>query len=631
MTDPGRVPIGRRAWIGDGRHGASLAPDGTIDWYASAGLTADPDLWRLLDETGPAVRVGPVRAGSGACRRLPETDMAYLGGTGVVRTVATAAGGRRVSVTDFVPWSGGAARTGSIFGGSATDGPVSGTSPSGGTGTGGIVRLIRALSGPVEVEIEVMTGPARYPGGRLREVVPSGAGLRLDGLVVAAPARFHPEPLDRDTGRWRAVVGLDTDEEIVVTIGFDRPLGPGPARRLLEGTEAAWRSWLARLAYAGPYRAQVERALVTVRALTGPGGAPAAAGTTSLPRRVGSERSSDDRWVHLRDVAAAVSALARAGLADDAEAAETWLRHSIQTAHLPWPAWLDGDGQPVTEPEEPPYGGWRRSQPVRLGRPAVLDTGLLGPVTAAIGASMRGPGGRPDDPGPLSAAAGALAEAADRLTDTWRQPDAGRWEIERPLRCYTAGRVEAWSALTRLAARARAANPLDLQAAVWQQEGRQILTWLERQAVAADGGLRMDATAGAPDEADAALLTVAWQGPWPTAHPIVKATVDRTLERLTSGGLLYRYSDRVADELAGPDLPDLESSLLAVRALAALERWDEAHERMERVTGLLGAAGPGLGAETADPVSGELFGNFPSARGAVALVDAAEALERGPR
>jgi hypothetical protein len=626
MTDPGRIPIGRRAWIGNGRHGASLAPDGTIDWYAAGGLTAAPDLWRLLDDSGPAVRVGPVRDGSGARRRLPDSEMGYRPGTGVVQTIATGAGGRRISVLDFVPWEGGAAGGGSIFGGSA---PTAGAIPA--AAAGGIVRLVRALSGPVDVEIEVMGGPDRAPGGGRREVGPSGAGMRLDGLVVAAPGLFRPEPVDRDTARWRAVVHLDTDQEIAVTIGLDEPLGPGRARRLLEDTESAWRSWLARLVYAGPYRAEAERALISIRALTGPGGAPAAAGTTSLPRRVGSERSGDDRWVRLRHVTAAVTTLARAGLADDAEAAETWLRHTLATAHLPWPGWFDADGQPVPETEELSYEGWRRSQPVRFGRPTPLDLGLLGPVAVAVGASMAGPGGRLDDPGPLSAATAALAEAADRLTDSWRDPDAGRWEVERPLRCYTAGRVEAWSALSRLATRAQTANPLDLQAAVWQQEGRDIRFWLEHQAVAPDGGLRLDGTPGAADEADAALLTVAWDGPWPVRHPIVAATVDRVVERLSSGGLLYRYSDRVADEQAGPDLPDLESSLLAVRALARLDQWDEAHERMERVTGLLRAAGPGLAAETADPVSGELFGNFPATGAAVALLDAALALESGPR
>jgi GH15 family glucan-1,4-alpha-glucosidase len=252
-------------------------------------------------------------------------------------------------------------------------------------------------------------------------------------------------------------------------------------------------------------------------------------------------------------------------------------------------------------------------------------------VVAAVGASTRGPGGRPDDPGPLSAAFAALAEAADWTVDHWREPDAGRWEIERPLRLYTAGRIEVWSALGRMARLARAANPLDLQAAGWLQESGDVLTWLEAEAAGADGGLRMEGRAGGPDEADAALLAVAWSGPWPAAHPVVVSTVDRVLERLASGPFLHRYSDRVADERAGPDYPDLEASLLAVRALAGLGRWDEAHERIEAITGVVEGAGPGLLAETVDPVGGQLYGNLPSTTAELALVDAALALEFGPR
>ncbi|HWE54733.1 MAG TPA: trehalase-like domain-containing protein [Acidimicrobiales bacterium] len=604
ITDAGRVPIGRRAWIGNGRHGASLAPDGTIDWYAAGGLSARPDLWRLLDPGGPAVRVGPVRDGSGARRHLPASQALYRPGTNIVDTVAEAAGGRRLMVTDFVPHD----------------------------EEGGICRLIRALSGPVDIEVEVLAGPDRRPGGIRRVVAPVEAGLTLDGLTVSAPARFEPAPLDRDTPRWRAVFSLDTGEEAAVTIGFDRPLSVGAVRLLLDDTTTAEHSWLAPIAYTGPFRASVERSLLAIRSLTGPSGAPAAAGTTSLPRRIGSERSADDRWVRLRDVARAVPVLAGIGRPEDAENAETWLRNTVSTAHLPWPAWLDADGQPVPDAEEVPFEGWRRNQPVRLGRlSGPPDVGLVGPVTAATGASMSGPYPRPDDPGPLSAAFDALAEATDWACDHWREPDEGPWEVARPLRRYTAGRLGAWNACRRMAQMARAANPLDLRAVTWQQEGADLLHWMESSAVAADGGLRMDGRPDAPDESDAALLAVAWSGPWPMNHPIVAATVGRVIERLSSGPLLYRYSDRVADERAGPDLPDLEVSLLGVKALAHLEDWDRAHDRMEGIVRLIDAAGPGLPAETADPISGELFGNFPSTAVALMLIEAASALTAGPR
>lgn len=587
--------------MGDGRHGASVAADGTVDWFCPAGLTAEPALWRLLDGAGAAVRVGPVRDGGGARRHLPAATQAYLPGTNVLETVMEGPAGRRVAVLDFMPWPG-----------PGLDTP------------GAVVRLVRALSGPVEVEVEVLPGRPRR-----RPAVPSSAGLVLDDLEISAGAPFRYEPLGRDTDRWRAVLTLDGGEETVVTIG-PRSVTLAPARRSLDDTVTAWRSWSAGVVHAGGYRPVVERALLTLRMLTGPGGAPHGAGTSSLPRRVGSERTADDRWVRLRDVTLAARVLAGSGLAEDAVAAERWLRETLSTAHLPWPGWFDADGQPVPDADEWPYAGWRGSGPVRAGREGVgPDAGLLGDVVSAIGASMTGPLGRVDDPGPLSAAWPALAGATDRAADGWRDPDTGRWEIEQPRRTYVAGRLGVWFALDRMTRLARARNPLDLQAVGWQQEAREVMAWLEGAALAPDGGLRMDG-ASASDEPDAALLAVAWRGPWPAGHPVVRATLDRVLERQGHDLLVYRYPDRVADGRAGPDLPDLEASLMAVKALARTGRWEEAHERMEAVVGLA-ATGAGLFPETADPVSGELFGNFPASAPALALVDAALELESGPR
>ena len=615
ITDGSRVPLGRRAWIGDGRHGASLAPDGTIDWYCPKGLTGTPGLWRLLDDTGAAVRVGPRRDQARARRHLPAALLRYRPGTNVADNLMEGAAGQRLLVTDFMPWPGPGQEV-----------------------TGRIVRLLKAVSGPVEVEVEVEAGPARSPFGP-RRVTVAGGRLVAGPVAVTCAAPFEPAPSGPDGERWRALIALDAGEESVVTVTAARPgsappepTGTDEAHQLLEVTEGAWRSWLGPLHHGGPYRPEVERALLAVRSLTGPGGAPAGAGTTSLPRRVGSERSADNRWVHLRDVATAVGVFASLGLAEDAEAAETWLRHTISTAHLPWPGWFDQDGQPVPEAAELALTGWRRSGPVWAGRPPERpDAGLVGAVVGAVGASMTGPGGRPGDPGPLSAAFAALADATDDAADRWRSPDTGRWEIDRPRRLYVAGRLEAWTAMDRMARLARAANPLDLKAAGWQQEGRDLFSWLERHGPASDGGLRMDGDPAGGDEADAALLEVAGRGPWPPSHPIVQATVDRVLERLGSGPLLHRYADRVADELAGPDRPDVEASFMAVAALGRLGRWDEAHERMEAVTGLLGRDGPGLPAATADPVSGEIGGDLPCTAAALALLDAAGALERGPR
>lgn len=607
ITDPSRVPLNARAWIGNGRFGALVSADGTIDWHSPWGISAPPTLWRLLDPLGGALRVGPVRTGSDAGLRLPPARQLYRPGTNVCETVLEGPGSRRVSVLDFFTWPGPGLDV-----------------------TGQLVRVVRALSGPVEVEVEL------YPAGRFRqarEVVSTPDGAVVDDWAVRAGFLLDPAPVGRDTPRWRAVTRLEAGDGFALVAG-ERTASAGPltldaALRLAAQTETAWRSWLSVLAYTGDYRDAVERSLLAVRCLTGPAGAPVSAGTTSLPRRPGSERNSDSRWARWQDVAAAICALAATGFAEDAEAAEAWLRRAVTDAPLPWPPILDADGQAPPDVEELPLEGFRRSQPVVAGVPRdIVDLDAYGAVISAVGASTGGPGGRRGDPGPLSAARPALSAATDWLADHWTNLDAGVWLSAGRPSSLVSSRLQAWVALDRMARLASDANPLDLSAAVWRQEARAVLEWIESSGIAADGGLQRDGSPGAGDEPDAALLRVAWAGPWPAQHPVVEATVERVIERLGAGGLLYRYPEKVDDGRAGPDNPDLLASLWAVRALARLRRWDEAHERMESVLSLAGPSG--LLSETGDPVAGDLFGNLPSTAVHVAVVEAALALEQGP-
>ena len=386
----------------------------------------------------------------------------------------------------------------------------------------------------------------------------------------------------------------------------------------------AWRSWLGPLVYDGPYGPAVRRAALTVRSLTPAAGGPLAAATTSLPRREGGERGTDDRVVRLVDAATAAGTLASVGLAEDAEAAERWLRAAIESAPLPWPVELDLEGAPAPEREELPLPGWRRSQPVVTGVVAgIVDHDIYGDVVSAVSVSRTGPWGAGGD-GPLVGAWPALVDGADWLTDHWQQPDAGRWGT--PPGRLVASAVQSWVALDAMTRRAQAANPLDLAVVPWHRATRDILKWLESDGLGDDDGLRREPGPG--DGADAALLRVAWRGPWPPWHPIVVRTIERNVERLESGLLLYRLPAGV-DGRPGADNPDLLASLWAVRALARLQRWEEAHERMAAILALAG--GSGLLTEAADPTSGELLGNLPSSAAHLAVIDAALALAEGPR
>ena len=83
----------------------------------------------------------------------------------------------------------------------------------------------------------------------------------------------------------------------------------------LDETERWWRQWCGRCAYKGPWREQVLRSLITLKALTyAPTGGIVAAPTTSLPEKIGGVRNWDYRYCWLRDATFTLYALMIGGL-----------------------------------------------------------------------------------------------------------------------------------------------------------------------------------------------------------------------------------------------------------------------------------------------------------------------------
>jgi GH15 family glucan-1,4-alpha-glucosidase len=221
----------------------------------------------------------------------------------------------------------------------------------------------------------------------------------------------------------------------------------------------------------------------------------------------------------------------------------------------------------------------------------------------------------------------SLVTMADWLCDAWREPDRGIWEIRSEPRHNVSSKLNCWYALDRMAELARARNPLDLDAIRWHATSKQILAWLDEHGKAADGGLRADPSSA--DLADGYLVQVVWRNPWVGDERIAHATVDRMIKTLGTGPFMYRYTDRLPDGLPPGEGAFLPVSFWTVEALARLGRWEEAHERMEALCRF--AAPLGILPEEADPETGDFLGNMPQALSHLTLIQAALALQAGPR
>ncbi|HEX4978998.1 MAG TPA: glycoside hydrolase family 15 protein [Acidimicrobiales bacterium] len=590
-----RLPLRARGFVGDTETAALVAADGTVDWWCPGRFDADAAFFRLLDPAGGALRVGPARGGD---PRPALGAQSYDGDSLVLRTMIHA-GESTLEVVDLLPWRGVGHRA-----------------------EGRLVRVVTALRGDVDVEVAVAPGRRWRPS---REVHAWSEGLAFDGIVVrgcdmtsGCAGRFSLAPGER------AVVTVDAVPEDGALLAD--PLSPDRALDLVDRTRTAWISRLAPLTYDGPYGASVRRSLLVLLGLTyGPTGTVVAAPTTSLPERVGGDRNWDYRYAWIRDASLAIDACFDAGLRDEAERFLPWLRDLCAWADFPLRPFYDVDGGPV-EPDERELdlAGWRGSRPVRVGNGAAdhLQLDLYADVVAMLHESQLG-----DPDSKVSEMWPDVVRLGHWLADSWSKPDRGIWEVRASPRQFVGSKLACWAALDRIARLEAGRNPLSLDAASLRITAREIVAWLERYGLAADGGLRSDPSEA--DLADASLLRVAWRNPWPHEPDRARRTVDRVLRRLGTGALVHRYDRSFADGLEPGEGAFVPASFWAVEALARLGRWDEAHERMEALCEL--SRPLGLLPEEVDPTDRSWLGNLPQAFSHLSLVRAALALADGPR
>src|ERR671936_792970 len=148
----------------------------------------------------------------------------------------------------------------------------------------------------------------------------------------------------------------------------------------LDATVSTWAAWADRCTYEGPYREQVVRSALVLKALTNaPTGSIVAAATTSLPEEVGGERNWDYRFSWLRDSALTLNALFALGYTEEAHAYMAWLRRTTagRADELQILYGVGGE-RLVPEVELDWLEGYRGSRPVRIGNGAAqqfqLDT-----------------------------------------------------------------------------------------------------------------------------------------------------------------------------------------------------------------------------------------------------------------
>jgi GH15 family glucan-1,4-alpha-glucosidase len=584
----GYAPIRGYALIGDGRTGALVARDGSIDWLCLPDVDSPAVFSRILDaERGGSFELAP--------EGEFESERRYREGTNVLETTFRTGAGS-VRVTDAM---------------TLTD--TKELSP-----LRELVRRVEGLEGRVRMQWHFRP---RFGYGLRRTHTGAREGQfaawsRSDIVALGAWDAGEPELHD---GYASGSFELEPGHDAVLNMSFAHQEPLVLSRRVealtrLERTERFWSSWSARADYDGPWRELVVRSALVLKLLVfAPSGAIVAAPTAALPEWVGGVRNWDYRFTWLRDATHTLEAFLRLGYKDEAHAFFWWFMHAsrIHQPRLQILYRVNGSAR-ASESDITALDGYRRSRPVRIGNGAAgqiqLDT--YGSVLDSIWMYV-------DRVAPLDRiTARDVAKIADHVCDAWEREDSGIWEVRRRTTHFIESKALCWVALER-AIRLAERGEIPDHGRRWRDEAKRIREFVEENG----WDEQRNSYVRAPDlrELDGSLLMLSLlEFERPDAERML-GTIDAVQSDLARGPLVYRYLGE--DGVEGQEGAFLTCSFWLVDALARAGRLDDAKKLMNELAGL--ANDVGLYAEELNPDTGEFLGNFPQGLTHLALVNAA--------
>jgi GH15 family glucan-1,4-alpha-glucosidase len=576
------------AAIGNCETLALVGRNGSIDWLCFPRFESDACFAALLGDSGNGRwLVGPVADPLRATRR-------YRGDTMILETTFETERGK-VVIIDLM---------------SRRD------------GASDLVRIVRGVRGKVAMRTELVV---RFGYGL---IVP-WVSRRKDGAreMTAGPDRLlltADVPLRGEDLRTRGEFEIAAGEEVGFVLSWSLSYFPAPeplrAGEGLARAEAFWTKWSARSKVGQEWSHAVMRSLLTLKALSHrETGGIVAAGTTSLPEKIGGQRNWDYRFCWLRDATFTLYALIGAGFLEEAEAWRQWLLRAVagspEAVQIMYGA---GGERRLSECELPWLPGYKNSAPVRIGNAAArqMQLDVYGELLDALYVARKA--GLPFNPASWSLECALLGH----LESIWNQPDAGIWEIRGDRKHFTHSKVMAWVAFDR-AIRSTEEFNLDGPVAHW----RKIRNTIHDQVCenGFDPRLNSFVQSYGSKALDASLLLIPMVGFLQPSDPRVRGTLVAIEKSLMRGGLVLRY--HTSEHTDG--LPPGEGVFLACSFWLAdnyilLGRLDDARKMFERLLSLRNDVG--LLAEQYDPSTKQQLGNFPQAFSHLALINTAHNL-----
>ncbi len=416
------------------------------------------------------------------------------------------------------------------------------------------------------------------------------------------------------------------DHPVSLVLGPDETLMGNPssiAHHFLNETENYWEEWTHSLSIPFEWQDAVIRAAITLKLCTFEDtGAVIAGITTSIPEAPDTGRNWDYRYCWLRDAYFVVHALNRLGATTTME---QYLRYIVNLATED----AGKDLQPVYSisgearlPERTveTLAGYRGMGPVRVGNQAYeqQQNDVYGSVVLA--ATRLFFDRRYESRGDLTTFH-RLERLGERAAQLYNMPDAGLWEFRGHRRVHTFSSVMCWAACDRLG-RIAAHFKADDRARYWDGIAKTIHAEIDQRAWSEELGYFRESFER--DEIDASALLLHNLHFLTPDDPRFASTVHAIGKSLAQGQHLRRYAYR--DDFGRPDNAFNICTFWYIDALAAMGREDEARDIFEH---MLACRNPlGLLSEDIDPVTNELWGNFPQTYSMVGIINSAMRLSR---
>ncbi|SFR82208.1 glycoside hydrolase family 15 protein [Sphingomonas jatrophae] len=393
--------------------------------------------------------------------------------------------------------------------------------------------------------------------------------------------------------------------------------------QMLADTVREWQHWVRGLAIPLEWQDVVIRSAITLKLCQHEEtGAIVAALTTSIPEHADSQRNWDYRYCWVRDAYYTVQALNRLGALDVLEGYLSYLRNIVDESnggHIQPLYGVLGEAT-LEERVAPDLPGYRGMGPVRVGNQAYEQVQhdaygqiVLCAVHAFFDQRLYRMAGLEDFK--------SLERVGERAWAFHDKADAGLWELRTRQSVHTYSSAMCWAACDRLANAAQVLG-LEDRRAYWAERATKIREVILTSAWRPETN-RMSATFSG-DDLDASLIQLLDLRFLSPDDPRFQGTLAAVEEGLRRGSHMLRYATE--DDFGLPKTAFNVCTFWLIEALHVTGRVDDARALFEEMLARRTAAG--LLSEDIDPVTGELWGNYPQTYSLVGMINCAALLSR---